>query len=72
VADLVTGFESPSGLELLSTVHWMVEKEKISEKEGMISHIHNWNERKKSFSSRQIDIALNVLSRKGWISYSDK
>jgi O-acetyl-ADP-ribose deacetylase (regulator of RNase III) len=72
VADLVTGFESPSGLELLSTVHWTVKKEKISEKEEVISYIHSWSERKKRFSSRQIDIALNVLSQKGWISYSDK
>jgi len=28
--------------------------------------VHGWNDRKRKFSTRQIKLALDVLSRKGW------
>ena len=61
VAKLVDGFETPFGLELLSTVHWIVKNENASNLEEVISKIYNWNERKKQFSSKQIQIALDTL-----------
>ena len=47
VAKLVDGFETPFGLELLSTVHWIVKNENASNLEEVVSKIYSWNERKK-------------------------
>jgi len=66
VADLVEGFESPSGMELLSTVHWVIKHDGGSSTEDIVNRVHAWSPHKKQFSALQIGIAANVLSRKGW------
>jgi O-acetyl-ADP-ribose deacetylase (regulator of RNase III) len=68
VAGLVEGFETPFGLELLSTVHWVVSKMGAQSLEDVVKKTHNWNERKRRFSRDQIELALNVLARKEWVS----
>ncbi len=67
VSGLVDGFESPFGLELLSTVHWVINKTAVENLEDVIKQTYDWNERKKQFSRRQIELAVNVLSQKGWL-----
>lgn len=67
VSELVEGFESPFGMELLSTVHWVVTKENATSLEGVTRKVHQWSERKKQFTPRQIELAYNVLSEKGWL-----
>ncbi|WP_152018344.1 type II toxin-antitoxin system antitoxin DNA ADP-ribosyl glycohydrolase DarG [Aliarcobacter butzleri] len=67
VAKLVDGFETPFGLELLATVHWIVKNENASNLEEVISKIYNWNERKKQFSRKQIQIALDTLVKNNWL-----
>ena len=67
VAELVEGFESSFGLELLSTVHWVIARESPENLTDVIAHVHEWHERKKMFSARQIELAANVLADKGWI-----
>ena len=67
VADLVEGFESPFGLELLTTVHWVAREEKARTFDDVADLTYAWNERKKQFSRRQIRIAFDVFSEKGWI-----
>jgi len=67
VADLVDGFESPFGLELLSSVHWVMKNEPVNSVDDVISHTYAWNDRKRQFTSRQIALAVDVLSRKGWV-----
>ena len=67
VADLVEGFESSFGLELLATVHWVIGKEKARTFNDVAELTYAWNERKRQFSRRQIKIAFDVLSEKGWI-----
>ena len=67
VANLVEGFESSFGLELLSTVHWVMARESPGNLPEVISHVHAWDERKKMFSARQIRLAASVLAEKGWI-----
>jgi len=69
VANLVEGFESGFGLELLSTVHWVVEEEQAQTMDGIEKRIYGWNERKRQFSRRQIEIAVDVLANKGWIGH---
>lgn len=67
VADLVTGFESSFGLELLSTVHWVLARECRGNLDDAVSRVHAWNDRKKQFSVRQIGLAAEVLATKGWL-----
>ena len=67
VADLIEGFESAFGLELLATVHWVLEHETAGSKDGVIARTYAWNKRKKCFSQRQIALAADVLIGKGWI-----
>ena len=66
VADLVEGFESPFGLELLSTVHWVMKHNTASSVDDVVRQTYAWGERKQQFSPRQISLAINVLSEKGW------
>lgn len=67
VSCLVEGFESCDGLELLSTVHWAVNKEYQYNLEQCIEYIYNWSEKKKRFTPRQIEIAYQHLKNQGWI-----
>lgn len=67
VAYLVEGFESSFGLELLSTVHWVMARESPHNLADVITRVHAWDKRKKMFSPRQIRLAVNVLAEKGWI-----
>lgn len=68
VADLVQGFESPFGLELLSTVHWVTKVYGAWHSDEVMQRVYAWNERKRQFSPRQIDLAKSVLTEKGWIT----
>ena len=67
VAELVQGFESPFGLELLSTVHWVATRGLVKSAEEVIAQTYAWNERKRRFSARQIRLALDVLTKRGWV-----
>jgi O-acetyl-ADP-ribose deacetylase (regulator of RNase III) len=68
VADLVKGFETPFGLELLSTVHWVATREGAVTQDKAIAATFAWSERKRRFSPQQIVLAWNVLHGKGWFS----
>jgi O-acetyl-ADP-ribose deacetylase (regulator of RNase III) len=67
VGKLVEGFETPFGLELLSSVHWVASRENVRSAEDAVSKVYAWNERKKRFSPRQIGIAFETLRAKGWL-----
>lgn len=67
VSKLIEGFESSFGLELLSTVHWVTQKENPQTFDDVVQHTYAWNERKKQFSERQLKIAVDTLSKQGWI-----
>ena len=67
VADLVDGFESPFGLELLATVHWVAKNEDVKTADDVVTQTYEWDDRKRQFSPRQIKLAVDVLSQKHWI-----
>ncbi len=67
VVSLVEGFETPVGLELLSTVHWLVTKEHIKDQDTLVQAIHDWVPRKRQFTPTQIKLAIDRLSSEGWI-----
>ncbi len=71
VTDLVDGFESAFGLELLSTVHRVLEHDAPKSRHDLIASTHAWNERKRRFSPRQIGLAADVLTEKGWIDHAE-
>lgn len=73
VAKLVNGFESPFGLELLSTVHWVsIKEEDISSDEDLFRRIYDWADRKRQFTKQQILLARQVLTEQGWLEASGK
>ena len=71
VSKLVEGFESPFGLELLSTVHWILKNESVQSADDVIHHTYAWSERKQQFTPRQIGLAVDVLTDNGWIAGFD-
>ena len=68
VSELVEGFESSFGLELLATAHWVVSSRPSASDEEVIAYTHAWNPRKQQFTERQIRLALGVLRDKGWLT----
>lgn len=68
VADLVQGFETPFGLELLSTVHWVATREGAKTAEEARARAYAWGERKKRFSPDQLLLAWEVHRSKGWLA----
>ena len=58
-------------LELLSTVHWVIYEEAAETLQDVVKRTYDWNDRKKQFARRQIELAVNIMSRKGWIENAD-
>lgn len=67
VSALVEGFESPFGLELLSTVYWVLKHEKPESVDDVVRQTYAWAERKRQFTPRQIGLAVDVLASRGWV-----
>ncbi len=68
VSELVAGFETPFGLELLATVHWVVCYEKATHLEQVLEQVYAWNSKKRKFSSQQIELAWAVLQQQNWLT----
>jgi O-acetyl-ADP-ribose deacetylase (regulator of RNase III) len=71
VAKLVEGFETPFGLELLATVHWIAAREHPTSVEEVVRSFYGWNDGKKRFSRRQVELAFKVLESKGWLAQAE-
>ncbi|MEX0407952.1 macro domain-containing protein [Aquibium sp. LZ166] len=67
VAKLVDGFETPYGLELLSTVYWVAKHEKATTLDEVKAKFYDWNDRKKQFAPEQIARALQALIVREWV-----
>lgn len=72
VRDLIEGFESPYGMELLATVHWVGARESIvCSADDAIRVVHSWNPRKRALlRAEHIRIAWRRLSERGWFRHS--
>ena len=68
VAELIEGFETPRGLELLTTVQWvrLHEPDIADDPEQIVQHVHNWNAHKQTFPENQIRTAWQRLHEQGW------
>ena len=69
VIDLVDGFTTPYGIELLATTHYVATHNTrlAISPESAIQLIHSWNGHKRQFTDHQITCAWKRLEDKGWI-----
>ncbi|MCX2533360.1 macro domain-containing protein [Plesiomonas shigelloides] len=70
VSKLIEGFESQNGMELLSTVHWVVTQELPSSdwtEEDIIHRIHQWSPHKARMKPAHIIAAYHRLQRDNWL-----
>jgi O-acetyl-ADP-ribose deacetylase (regulator of RNase III) len=68
VVDLINGFETPFGMELLSTVHWVATREDAETIDEATTKTYKWNKRKHMFQKEHIRVAWEVLEQKGWLT----
>lgn len=70
VTDSIEGFETPYGMELLSSVHWVAKHtpSPANSAEEAISKIHAWNDRKRNmFQHKHIIVAWKQLRDQAWL-----
>ena len=70
VQDVIEGFETPFGLELLTTVLWIARENPVAgtNVHQIIAQVHDWNRRKRElFTPEQIQVAWERLREQGWI-----
>lgn len=64
VSRLIDGFETPYGMELLSSVHWVKSHEGVPAAEDVMAKIRSWSKRKANmFTPFQVNVALTHLSQ---------
>lgn len=71
VEELISGFETPYGMELLSSVHWVARhaSDPASCHDDAVRLLHDWSDRKRRmFKPEHIRIAWNRLVEFGWLS----
>ena len=69
-ATLIEGFETPYGVELLSTAHWVAKETPLAalDVEIAIASFRAWNSRKRDlFKPDHIKVAWSRLKNQGWI-----
>jgi hypothetical protein len=71
VSELVTGFASAYGVELLATVHWTAPRESAGQPADpsvLTGLIGSWNERKgRLFTEAHVGMAIRRLEELGWV-----
>jgi len=71
VVSLIEGFETPFGMELLATVHWVArqEPEAKTDLELAVAEVQRWSTRKKSLlRQHHITAAWRRLREQGWLN----
>jgi O-acetyl-ADP-ribose deacetylase (regulator of RNase III) len=71
VAELIEGFETPYGMELISSVHWVAKHQEPAAEDAAaaVRAVHAWNDRKRAmFKAEHVQIAWRQLSDQGWLS----
>lgn len=69
VKELIVGFETPYGLELLATTHWVATREQAHDAGSAASLVRNWSKRKgRLFTDKHVEIAWRRLEAEGWLA----
>ena len=68
VRNLIKGFETPYGMELLATVHWVATQEpNVRNADEAVVAVHNWNARKQAVLRKDhVRLAWHRLKDEGW------
>jgi len=70
VADLIDGFETPYGMELLSSLHWVATHHDpvADNEEEAIAVVRGWNSRKRDlFQEKHLRMGWECLRAAGWL-----
>lgn len=69
VRSLIDGFETPFGMELLATVHWVATQEQCAQTlVEAVQAVHQWNARKRELmKAGHIAAAWQRLDEQGWL-----
>ena len=62
------GFETPFGMELLATVHWVATRDELTDRHAIAQAVWAWGDKKRKFTREQIDIALDRLEELDWVA----
>ena len=67
---LIEGFESPYGMELLASVHWVAAQSgSLPTLDEVVERIHHWNDRKRRLMKPDhIRLAWDRLSAETWLA----
>ena len=70
ISRLIEGFETPYGMELLASVHWLAHhaEKPVRDPAEAVAAIQAWNPRKRRlFKPQHIEVAWQRLTETGWI-----
>jgi len=68
VAQLINGFQSPFGMELLASVHWVARYEGATNAEKALEKIQSWTPRKKRLmNAHHVESAWKQLRQHNWV-----
>ncbi len=67
VGALISGFETPFGMELLSTIHWVASREDAANPAEAVKLTRSWGPRKAMFTADQIAVAWSRLDSQQWL-----
>lgn len=70
VARLIEGFETPYGMEVLATTHWVARRdaEARTDSEACVDAARAWSRRKRDYlQTRHIQLAWKHLKQQGWL-----
>lgn len=69
VAELIEGYQSPFGMELLASVHWVATRENAASANEALEKVQAWNPRKKQLMKQaHVAAAWQHLASLGWFS----
>jgi O-acetyl-ADP-ribose deacetylase (regulator of RNase III) len=70
VAEVIDGFETPYGMELIASVHWVASHETlpVTKADEAVQAVHRWSDRKRAmFKPEHIAIAWERLLQLRWL-----
>lgn len=69
VGELIEGFQSPYGMELLATVHWVATHGKADSLSAALFEVQSWNDRKRRLMKKEhVEAAWNRLRDQHWLN----
>ena len=69
--EFVQGFESPSALELLASLHWLANEVGPANEDSLIEGFRAWGNKEERFPPHQVEVALERLQDFDWLGLGD-